>query len=243
MATPAPAAPNILAMGDRAVVVEFGQSVRLDTNARARAFAEYLAANRPAGVTDVVAAYAAVTVHFDPLAVAATLDAGNPLEALQGAIAALFPKAPAVSRRKPRLIEIPVCYGGEYGPDLGDVAAHNKLTEEEVVRRHTAPLYDVYFLGFVPGFGYLGGLDKRLHTPRRDAPRKRIPPGSVGIGGEQTGVYPVETPGGWNLIGRTPRRLFRFESEADPNVLAAGDQVRFVPVTPAEFDRLKATQR
>ncbi|MBI1396579.1 MAG: 5-oxoprolinase subunit PxpB [Betaproteobacteria bacterium] len=234
---------NIVAMGESAVVVEFGRTVNRETNARARALGDYLRANPLPGVTDVVPAYAAVTVHFDTRETAGLLRVDNPLEAMKAAIEALLPRVPAVPRRKPRVLEIPVCYGGEHGPDLERVAAHCRLPAEEVVARHCAPLYDVYFLGFVPGFGYLGTLDRRLHTPRLDTPRKRIPAGSVGIGGEQTGVYPMESPGGWNLIGRTPRRLFRLDADGAPNVMDAGDQVRFVPVPAAEYDRLKATQR
>ena len=126
-----------------------------------------------------------------------------------------------------RVVEIPVRYGGDDGPDLADVAAHTGLTPEEVVRRHSAGTYTVYFLGFQPGFAYLGGLDPALATPRRTEPRLAVPAGAVGIGGEQTGVYPAAAPGGWQLIGRTELPLFLPERDP-PSLLAPGDTVRFV---------------
>jgi inhibitor of KinA len=236
--------PQIVSMGDRALVVSFGSAVDPAVNARAQGCAEYLRDRRIAGVTDVVAGYASVTVHFDPALVAAATRRDDPLEAVTETVTTLIGRVPEAPRRRPKTIEIPVCYGGEMGMDLDEVAQHCGMPADEVIRRHCAPLYRVYLLGFVPGFGYLGGLDRRIQVPRRESPRKRIPAGSVGIGGEQTGVYPVESPGGWNIIGRTPRRLFRpDEGEGAPNLMEAGDFVRFVPVTAAEFDRLKAAQR
>ncbi len=130
----------------------------------------------------------------------------------------------------PRLVEIPVCYGSEYGPDLEDVAALHELTSAEVIRRHSAPPYRVQFLGFLPGFAYLSGLPPGLETPRRDTPRLSVPAGAVGIGGAQTGVYPLESPGGWQIIGRTPLILFDLNREP-PALLRAGDRVRFVPIS------------
>ncbi|MBK8019610.1 MAG: 5-oxoprolinase subunit PxpB [Betaproteobacteria bacterium] len=239
----APPDPQIFPLGDRALVVEFGTIVDASINARARAFAEHLLTIRVPCVNDVVPGYACVTVHFDPMAACEAFRTTEPLEALRAALSTALQKAPLASKRKARTIEIPVCYGGDHGADLEDVARQCNLPAEEVVRLHTAPLYQVYTLGFVPGFGYLGGLDSRLRCPRRQAPRKRVPAGSVGIGGEQTGVYPLETPGGWNLIGRTPRKLVQLSEEGAQMVLQAGDEVRFVPISGAEYDRLKASQR
>jgi len=130
-----------------------------------------------------------------------------------------------------------VLYGGEAGPDLNFVAEHNGLTPEEVIRRHTAPAYLVYMLGFTPGFPYLGGMDESIAAPRLKTPRVRIPAGSVGIAGTQTGVYPIDSPGGWQLIGRTPLRLFDMEGE-NKFLLKAGQRVRFVPIDEGEFRRL-----
>lgn len=136
-----------------------------------------------------------------------------------------------------KLIEIPVCYGGAYGEDLAFVAEHNHLTPEEVIRIHTSQEYLVYMLGFLPGFPYLGGLDPRLVTPRKQTPRVRIPAGSVGIGGEQTGIYPVASPGGWQLIGQTPIKLFRADPQSGMEVpiYQAGDRIRFYPITEQEY--------
>lgn len=229
-------------MGDRALVVEFGRRVDAAVNARVQAAAEYLLAHPIAEVTDVVPGYATLTVHFDPVALLAGHRGTDPFEVVREAVVAALAKAPATPRRKPRNHDIPVCYGGQHGEDLAAVADYHGMEIADVIRLHTGTVYEVHLLGFVPGFAYLGGLDRRIATPRRDTPRKAVPAGSVGIGGEQTGVYPSETPGGWNLIGRTPVRLFRAEADP-PNLLAPGDRVRFVSVGVAEFETLRAQQR
>jgi inhibitor of KinA len=225
------------AMGDSALVVEFGQRVDALVNRRVQAAAEYLLAHPLAGVTDVVPAYAALTVHFDPLDVLRRHPGHQAFDTLREAVAAALARAPAAPRRKPRSHEIPVCYGGSHGDDLAAVAEHHGLEPEDVIRLHCAPTYEVHLLGFVPGFAYLGGLDLRIATPRRDVPRKVIAAGSVAIGGEQTGIYPSATPGGWNLIGRTPWWLFRPEADP-PNRLARGDRVKFVAIGVGEFETL-----
>lgn len=173
-----------------------------------------------AGVQELIPGMNNLTVLFDPLRTdAATLaDAAQALWAL-----------PLRAQRVGRQVDIPVRYGGGDGPDLAHVATHCGLTPDEVVRRHGAATYAVYFIGFQPGFAYLGGLDEALHTPRRAEPRVAVPAGSVGIGGAQTGVYPFATPGGWQLIGRTTLQLFDATAEP-PSLLAPGDRVRFVAV-------------
>lgn len=132
--------------------------------------------------------------------------------------------------------EVPVCYGGEFGPDLEEVAAHHVLDIEEVIQLHCIPLYQVYMIGFTPGFAYLGGLDERLHTPRKNEPRKKVLAGSIGIADQQTGIYPIDSPGGWQLIGRTPLRVFDPDRET-PFLIQAGDFVRFRPITEMEFEK------
>ncbi|MFT7724689.1 MAG: 5-oxoprolinase subunit PxpB [Roseateles sp.] len=181
---------------------------------RLRQLAEGLA--RLAGVQELIPGMNNLTLLFDPLQADA--------DALAAATHALWAQPPRVAAPG-RSVAIPVVYDG---PDLADVAAHCGLTPGEVVRRHAAAEYEVYFLGFQPGFTYLGGLDPALHTPRRAEPRLRVPAGSVGIGGAQTGIYPLATPGGWQLIGRTPLALFDPQAEP-PTLLAPGDRVRFVP--------------
>lgn len=174
------------------------------------------------GLLDLTPGMNNLTLCFDPL----QTDADSLAEAVQ----ALWAK-PLRRQAAGQLVEIPVRYGGDAGPDLAAVAEHCGLSADEVVRRHTAADYVVYFLGFQPGFAYMGGLDGSLHTPRRDEPRVSVPAGGVGIGGVQTGIYPLATPGGWQLIGRTALPLFNPQAEP-PTLLAPGDRVRFVAERP-----------
>ncbi|HEV6967622.1 5-oxoprolinase subunit PxpB [Roseateles sp.] len=173
---------------------------------------------RVEGVLELIPGMNNLTLVFDPLR------AEGP--ALEDAARALWAQ-PAREAAGGRVVEVPVRYGGDAGPDLDEVAGHCGLTPDEVVRRHTGGDYVVYFIGFQPGFAYLGGLDPALHVPRRAAPRVAVPAGSVGIGGAQTGIYPLATPGGWQLIGRTALALFDPQAEP-PTLLAPGDRVRFV---------------
>ncbi|HKG26931.1 MAG TPA: 5-oxoprolinase subunit PxpB, partial [Thermomicrobiales bacterium] len=184
-----------------------------------------------AGVEDVVPAYATILIAFDP-------ELTDP-QTLERAVREIAGALPSGSDKPAREVVIPVAYGGEFGPDLGDVAAHTGLTAEEVVSRHVGAAYRVACGGFAPGWDYLMGLPPELAMPRLANPRTRIPPGSVGIGGEQTGVYPLETPGGWRLIGRTPLRMFD-PGRADPFLLHPGDGVRFRAVGVDEYAELAA---
>ena len=232
-------APQCFPAGDRTLVVEFARQPGALVAARVRAAAEYLLARPLTGVLDVVPAQASLAVHFDPLVVAAHHDTPDPMQAITHAVLQACLKAPAAPKARSRQIEIPVCYGGEHGEDLAEIAARAGIGVDDVIRLHSGARYEVQMLGFMPGFAYLGGLDRKLAAPRRDVPRKRIPAGTVGIGGEQTGVYPFETPGGWNLIARTPLILFRIDADACA-LLAPGDEVRFVAITAREFDAMKA---
>jgi KipI family sensor histidine kinase inhibitor len=176
------------------------------------------------GILNLHPAYTSVLVDFDP-----RLRSHAQVEALiRAALASQADEAPP----EPRYVEIPVYYGGESGPDLGDVARHTGLSEERVVELHAAAEYLVYFAGFATCFPYLGGLPPELATPRLPAPRKHVPAGSVAIGGAQAGIYPLASPGGWRLIGRTRRLLFD-PSASPPSLLRMGDRVRFVPVREA----------
>ena len=221
-------------LGDRAVLVtldEPGVAIGEATRARVRAAATLLGGELPlfrpahAAITDVVPAYASIAVHYDPARVPCRKDE-SPHEAMAGWIAGRIARLRGVTPAPGRLVEIPVRYGGEDGPDLAPLAAARGLTPDDVVALHTAPEYVVHFVGFMPGFAYLGGLDVRLATPRRAVPRTFVPAGSVGIGGAQTAVYPVASPGGWQLIGRTPLALFD-PASTPAALLAAGDRVRF----------------
>lgn len=188
------------------------------------------------GVTDIVPSFTTVTVHYDPAKIPE--GPGGPAERVIAWIKTA-PKKAGAGKRKPREVIVPVCYGGEQGPDLAEVAAHTKLDEAEVIRVHSKGVYQVAAVGFSPGFPYLSGLPPRLAMPRRATPRTRVPAGSVGIGGGQTGVYPLPTPGGWALIGRTPTRLFRPENETEPTLLEAGDTVKFSAITAKQAAQLE----
>jgi inhibitor of KinA len=191
------------------------------------------------GVIELAPAYTSVAVFYDPVSVIeASRDAGAANEWLADRIREVLGAKidPGVAvKEEPRLVTIPVCYGGQFGPDLDDVAKHTGFSPEEVIRRHTTAEYRVHCIGFSPGFPYLGGLPSELATPRRATPRKAVPAGSVGIGGNQTGVYPLSSPGGWHIIGRTPCRLFAVELDP-PTSLRAGDRVGFRAITREEFD-------
>jgi inhibitor of KinA len=193
---------------------------------------------------ELAPAYTSVAVFFDPVEVAkASGTASDIFDWLAARIGAAVGRRTrdrrSLARRSlPQIVEIPVCYCPEFSPDLDDVARHAELSTKEVVDLHSAAEYRVACIGFVPGFPFLTGLAKKLATPRRDTPRKEIPSGSVGIGGAQTGIYPLRSPGGWNLIGRTPLKLFD-PIKNPPVLLRAGDRVRFRPITREEFDSLK----
>jgi inhibitor of KinA len=225
-------------LGDSAVTVTIGPARDAISLLRARALATALVKTPPAGILDIVPAYASVTVYYDPSRVSGT--GTLPYDRICAAIRRCAEKAKVLLRRAPkglvtdRLVEIPVCYGGDFGPDLAEVAKKAKLSPEEVIKRHAKVEYRVQAIGFVPGFPYLSGLPERLHTPRRSTPREIVAAGSVGIGGAQTGVYPISTPGGWNLIGRSPSVLFNPRDEPAA-LLQVGDLVRFRPITLGEF--------
>ncbi|MHB8904561.1 MAG: 5-oxoprolinase subunit PxpB, partial [Melioribacteraceae bacterium] len=153
-------------------------------------------------------------------------------------IKSLLTEERSVKTPPPEVIEIPVCYDEEFAPDISIVAKHNSLTIEQVIQIHSQPEYLVYFLGFSPGFPYLGEMPKEIVTPRLLTPRLKVPAGSVAIGGDHTGIYPISSPGGWNIIGRTPLRLFSPENE-NPTLLKMSDRIKFVPITKKEFEQLK----
>jgi inhibitor of KinA len=226
-------------MGDQALVAEFGERIDPVLSAHIAALAQRLRESRPIGVLDIVPAYSTLTLHYDPAAVGA---GASPYEALAETIGTWL-QAQSVDTRAPgRIIEIPVCYGGVFGEDLEALARNRGLTVEEAIAIHSSASYHVHMLGFVPGFAYLGGLDARLAMPRRDTPRPRVPAGSVAIAGEQTCVYPLDTPGGWQIVGRTPLQLFRPEA-SPPSLLNAGDTVRFKAISAQEFQAQSESAR
>jgi inhibitor of KinA len=225
---------DLCPLGDRALLIQLGSSIDDATHRRVRAVCARLDAERIAGMMELVPAYASVAVHYEPAAVPDDGTGRSPYErfasAVEGALGALDESA----LPEPRRVEIPVCYGGAFGPDLEEVARLHAMSADDVVRLHSGATYRVYMLGFAPGFAYLGGLPETIATPRRAEPRTSVPAGSVGIGGSQTGVYPLASPGGWQLIGRTPLKLFDASREP-PTLLAAGDIVTFRPILPNEL--------
>lgn len=213
--------PRVLPVGEAAFTVEFGDRLDEDLNGQVHALDASLATHPFPGLVETVPTFRSLLVIYDPL-VADELAARA---ALERAIETMEAAPP----RQERLVEIPVRYGGEWGPDLEDVAAHCGLAPAEVVRRHTRPTYRVAMMGFAPGFAYLFGLPPELATPRLATPRLRVEAGSVGIAGPQTGLYALSTPGGWRIIGRTSLALFDATRQA-PFALRAGDRVRFEAV-------------
>lgn len=208
--------PRLHLLGDAALLCELPAPATLAQQQQIWALAAQV--QQWPGVGEVLPGMNNLTLTFDPTALE--------LDVLMADVRAVWPKL-AASAIEGRRVEIPVAYGGEHGPDLADVAAHTGLTPEEVVRRHAGGDYIVYLLGFLPGFAFMGGLPSALATPRRAEPRTAVPARSVGIGGEQTGIYPLVSPGGWNLIGKTPLELFDPTAEP-PTLLRPGDRVRFV---------------
>lgn len=211
--------PSLVPLGDAALLIEFGGEIDLAVNRRIHGLDAWLRAHSIPGVIETVPAYTSLLLQYDPLVLSyAQVDEWVSAELLQAA---------AELGGSPRRIEVPVRYGGDNGPDLEYVAAYHGLDPRAVVSLHTGTDYTVYMMGFTPGFPYMGKLDNAIATPRLDSPRTRVAAGSVGIAGAQTGIYPIESPGGWRIIGRTALQLF--DAEADPPfLLAPGDSVRFV---------------
>ena len=228
-------------LGDGALLIRLGDRIDAALNARAVALADTLRASRLPGMRDVAPAYASVCVRYDVTAWTGT-SAASPYENVAAEIGRLIDAMPNDSQRTSSLaghgiLEIPVCYGNEFGPDLDAIAVHTGLDTRTIIERHCANEYRVAMLGFMPGFPYLLGLDPALHTPRRDSPRTRVPAGSVAIGGAQTGIYPRALPGGWQLLGRTPLQLFDTARE-EPALLRPGQRVRFRAIDAGEFAAL-----
>jgi inhibitor of KinA len=233
---------EIIPLGDSALIVrvreQFEDAPEETLDEVLRIFQSLRRAAIP-GVIELAPAYTSIAVFFDPVAVLKANGAANGVfDELATRIRSAIIPASRRHRRAagngPRLIEIPVCYDREFGFDLDRVGDHTKLSEREIVDLHSASEYRVACIGFVPGFPFLAGLPKNLATPRRDVPRKEIPAGSVGIGGAQTGIYPLRSPGGWNLIGRTPLKLFD-PTKDPPTLLCPGNRVRFRAITREEF--------
>ena len=224
--------PTISPVGDRAISIDFGQVIDPIINRHIRQTIERIKELQLEGIIELVPTYCALLVEYDAMLYSYS-EICNIIEpTLEEGMANTINELVTV-------VEVPTVYGGEFGPDLSFVASHNHLSEDEVISIHSGTDYLVYMLGFIPGFTYLGGMDLRIATPRLSSPRTLIPAGSVGIAGEQTGTYPSDSPGGWQIIGRTPVTMYDM-SKAQAALLKAGDYVRYVPIDETEFHRIKA---
>ena len=224
--------PTISPVGDRAISIDFGQVIDPTINRHIRQTIERIKELQLDGIIELVPTYCALLVEYDAMLYSYS-EICNIIEPT------LEEGMTNTTNELVTVVEVPTVYGGEFGPDLSFVASHNHLSEDEVISIHSGTDYLVYMLGFIPGFTYLGGMDSRIATPRLSSPRTVIPAGSVGIAGEQTGTYPSDSPGGWQIIGRTPVTMYDM-SKAQAALLKAGDYVRYVPIDESEFHRIKA---
>jgi inhibitor of KinA len=211
--------PRIVALGDSAILVQLDEEIDLVVNQRVHTLAGLVEASAITGIVETVPAYATLLVHYDPLALSFTQ--------IKNILREKLDQIQENVSRKPRLVEVSVRYGGVLGPDLEAVANHLHMTIEDVIRIHSAKIYTVYMMGFTPGYPYMGKLDDELIMPRLETPRTRVPAGTVAIAGSQTGIYSIESPGGWNLMGWTPLKLFDPNSDS-PFLFMPGDEVKFI---------------
>jgi KipI family sensor histidine kinase inhibitor len=218
---------RIVEAGDAALIVEFDERIDPAINRQAIRVARAIRESGVAGIRDVAPTYRSVAVHFDPV----RTDYGSLMAVVRAEASA---DGAVDAAPNARAIRVPVCYGGEFGPDLGAIAALAGVTEAEAIRIHTARTYRVFMLGFTPGFAYMASVDKRIAAPRLAIPRAETPSGSVGVAGLQTGIYPASTPGGWRIVGRTPVRPFDL-ARSEPCLFKPGDMVQFYAIQPAEY--------
>jgi KipI family sensor histidine kinase inhibitor len=221
---------KILTAGDASLLVEFGKEINPDINRKIAATVQLMREQHIEGVVDVIPSFCALLINYDPRVIG--------YEEIKSRIKDLLRLEIKAGEERKKVFEIPVCYGGEFGPDIATIAEHAGLSEQEVIELHSSRDYLIYMLGFLPGFCYLGGLDERIFTPRLASPRLKIDAGSVGIGGSQTGIYPLDSPGGWQLMGKTPVKTYDPDREV-PILFEAGNYIRFVPVSEEEFYRIK----
>jgi len=225
---------DLIQSSDSSLLVRFGDTVDPVQHRQVLALFRALASRREPGIVNLHPAYASLLIEFDPL----RLDVQQVSALVSGVdMGAASGDPPGITH------EIPVCYDAELGPDLADVSDLTGLATEEIVKLHTGPEYPIYFLGFSPGFAYLGGLSPALAVPRLASPRKLVPAGSVAIGGEQTGIYPTNSPGGWRIIGRTPVRLFKPSDASRPTLFQPGDRVRFRSISRSRFEEISRDHR
>jgi inhibitor of KinA len=229
---------QIYSLGDRAAVLDMGNSISETFNSKILAMQDQLRQHPFTGLKDLVAAYSSLTVLYDPFIIHKTHNLrSTAFEFVKARLEEAWPLAEPMNNAPARVVSVPVCYDPKFGYDLEEVAQAKNISTEEVVLIHSSDVYRVYMLGFLPGFAYMGKLDERLAMPRKTVPREQVWPGSVGIAGRQTGIYPLPSPGGWQIIGRTPLKLFNPVHEP-PVLLKAGDEVRFYPISLEAYNQL-----
>ena len=226
-------------LGDNSIIIELGDDISREIQQKVKKVSSFFEEHSFDWMIETVPGFTTVAVFYDPLKIETTT---LPYETVCEELTTLLVGLSVDQDAEPRIVEIPVCYGGEFGPDLEEVAEHNGITPEEVIDIHSNGEYIVYMIGFAPGFPYIGGMSEKIAAPRRKNPRLKIPAGSVGIAGKQTGVYPIETPGGWRLIGRTPLKLFLPDGDT-PSLLQAGDQIKFIQVSQEEFLKMEEDEK
>ncbi|WDV44234.1 5-oxoprolinase subunit PxpB [Clostridiaceae bacterium M8S5] len=215
-----------LISGDKSLIIEFGNSISKKINSKVRAMMIAIEKRRLKGIIEMIPTYRSLMVHYNPIDIR--------YKTLVNEMKLLESKLDDIDIPLSKVIEIPTLYGGKYGPDIENVATHNQKTVQEVINIHTSKEYLVYMLGFIPGFPYLGGMDESIATPRLKTPRIKISSGSVGIAGGQTGIYPIDSPGGWQMIGKTPLKLYK-ENREKPILLQAGNYIKFVSIDKNEY--------
>nr|WP_255437449.1 5-oxoprolinase subunit PxpB [Thalassobacillus sp. CUG 92003] len=218
-------------IGDQGLLVRIGNRIAPEFHQRVKYVYEQLLKRKDLYIEELVPAYTTLAVYYDTTSIAK--------DKLSEEITAIYQSRPKESSSQSReIVTIPACYGGDAAPDLNELAAYLNVSEQDVIDRHSSSEYLIYMMGFLPGFPYLGGMDARLATPRKATPRDKVPPGSIGIAGEQTGIYPIESPGGWNLIARTPINLFD-PSKKQPFPIEMGQYIRFEPISTEEFEAIR----
>ena len=227
---------SISSLGDSAVIIDFGNTIEWYINQKVLALCHALEAAAIVGVLDVVPAYSSITVHYDVSRIVKPNTATAAYSALKDNLQKLVSASVENVFTDSRKLRIPVCYNSTFGPDLKEVALFAKTTVQEVIHLHTSRTYNVFMVGFLPGFAYMGEVNERIAMARKPEPRLQIEAGSVGIAGKQTGIYPLTSPGGWQIIGRTPVKTFD-KTRAEPVLFTAGDQVEFYSISEDEFDR------
>ncbi|WP_188207494.1 5-oxoprolinase subunit PxpB [Alkalibacillus aidingensis] len=226
--------PTIYPVGDQVAVVQFGEDISKDTHEQVMLFEKLIRNSSIKGLVDIIPTYHSVAVYYNWR----VLQFDHVRALLEEMLAETENSKTSMSKRT---VTIPVCYDEQYGPDLDHLQQYHQISKKDIIRLHTEQIYLVYMIGFLPGFPYLGGLNKRLDTPRLETPRATVPSGSVGIAGNQTGIYPLESPGGWNLIGRTPVSLFDPEQD-EPTLLKMGDLLRFQSISGEEYREIEQGQ-